>query len=195
MIVRPARLAVLALVCACAGSSARERPATQEAGEESSVQRDTVVRKAEVEPLGTLYDSVTVDVDGDGTAERVELGSNMSRDERYRDVHHRWSVIVRDGPDSYPLLHEYMDAVAAFWVIPADSTRPAEILVQTSALYGPTEGTRLEKFVFDRSRGGYARTGLVEGWGSGHAFYRGPQEFEDVPPTGPNRHDPLQHSH
>ncbi|HEX2078435.1 MAG TPA: hypothetical protein VHG08_12025 [Longimicrobium sp.] len=194
MIIRPAHLAALAFVCACSGAPAAERSAAREDSAESPVQRDTVVRRVDVEPLPNLYDSVTIDVDGDGTAERVELGSNLPDDERYYDVHHRWSVIVRDGPDSYPLLHDYVPAVAAFWVIPADSTRPAEILVQISALHGPSEGTRLEKFVFDRSRGGYVRTGLVEGWGSeGHAYYRGPQGFEEVPPTGPNRHDPVGH--
>ena len=193
MLIRPARLAALAFVCACAGTAAEERPAARQESEASSVQRDTVVRKADVPPISNLYDSVTIDVDGDGTAERIELGSNIPLDPTAYDAHHQWSVIVRDGPDSYPLLHEYIDAVAAFWVIPGDSTRPAAILVQASALYGPSEGTRLEKFVFDRSRGGYVRTGVVEGWGSGHAYYRGPQGFEDVPPTGRGRHDPRDH--
>jgi hypothetical protein len=195
MILRPAHLAALAFVCACAGTPAAERPAAREEGGESSVERDTVVRTADVEPLPTLYDSVTADVDGDGTAERVELGSTVSRDESLRDIHNRWSVIVRDGPDSYPLLHEYAPFVAAFWVIPADSTRPAAILVQTTAVYGPAEGTRLEKFVFDRSRGGYVRTDVVDGR-AGHAIYRGPQGFEnEMPSTGKGRHDPLDHGH
>lgn len=192
MAFRPIQLAALALACACTRASGAEPSAGAPDGRPAA--RDTVVRSGEVEPLETLYDSVTVDVDGDGTPERVELGSNVPLDESARDVHHRWSVIVRDGADSYPLLHEYISAAAAFWVIPADSTGPAAILVQTTAVYGPTEGTRLEKFVFDRARGGYARTGLVEGWGSGHAFYRGPPGHEcDVPPTGTGRHDPAAH--
>jgi hypothetical protein len=192
MIIRRAHLAVLAFVCACGGTPAVEQPVAQKKSEERSIERDTVVRKAEIEPIEVLYDSVTIDVDGDGTAERVELGSNIPRDESARDVHHRWSVIVRDGPDSYPLLHEYVPQATGVWVIPADSTRPAEILVQTTTLFGPGEGTRLEKFVFDRSRGGYVRTGSVEGWAR-HVFYLGPEEFKDVPLTGTGRHHPSVH--
>lgn len=192
MIIRPAHLAALALLCACGGPPVVERSAAQEERTKGPVERDTVVRKAEIEPIEVLYDSVTIDVDGDGTAERVELGSNIPRDESARDIHHRWSVIVRDGSDSYPLLHDYIPSATGVWVIPADSTRPAAILVQTSTLFGPGEGTRLEKFVFDRSRGGYVRTGLVEGWGR-HAFYLGPEEFNDVPLTGTRRHDPSEH--
>lgn len=194
MIIRATRLAALALVCACTAAPAEE-PAAAHAAErgERSAGRDTVVRAAHVEPLATLYDSATADVDGDGTAERVELGSSASPDQGAQDVHDQWSVIVRDGLDSYSLLHEYVPAAAAFWVIPADSAGPAAILVQTSAVYGPSEGTRLEKFVFDRSRGGYVRTGSIEGW-AGHAIYRGPRGFEaNVPPTGKGRHDPLDH--
>jgi hypothetical protein len=186
MIIRPAHLVVLALVGACTGMPGAEQPAEQEAREESSVERDNVVRKAEVGPLVTVFDSITIDVDGDGTAERVELGVNAGPDDRgvmSWDVHNQWSVIVRDGPDSYPVLQETISGVAAFWVIAADSTDPAVILVQTSNLTRGGGGTRLEKFVFDRSRGGYVRVGAVEGGGS-RAFYRGPKGFDDLlPPT------------
>lgn len=193
MIIRPAHLAALALVCACADAPAAERSSAQQKSEESSAERDTVVRKAEIEPFSTLYDSVTIDVDGDGTGERVELGSNIPSDTGAYDVHHMWFVIVRDGPDSYPLLQDVTPGPAAFWVIPPDSAGPAAILVQTSAVYGPTEGTRMEKFVYDRARGGYVRTGRLEGWG-GHAVYRGPQGFEgDLPSTGQGRHSSSEH--
>lgn len=191
MLLRAHPLVLLAFACACGGTSAAEPPAARDA----DARRDTVVRAARVEPLETLYDSATLDVDGDGTAERIELGSNIPRDERYRDIHHRWSVIVRDGADSYPLLHEYISLAVGFWVIPGDSARPAAILVQASAVFGPTEGTRLEKFVYDRARGGYARTEVIDGW-SGHAVYRGPQGFaDDMPPTGRHRHDARAHEH
>jgi hypothetical protein len=190
MIVHPTRLATLALVCACAGTPAAERTAT---ADRAPVERDTVVRRANVPPLATLFDSATVDVDGDGTAERVDLGVDAGRDERgvmQWDIHNQWSVIVRDGPDSYPLLHECCPGAAAFWVIAADSTQPAAILVQTSDLTTFHGGTRLQKFVFDRARGGYLRTGMVEGSGP-RAFYRGPQEPTDLlPPTSWRGGDP-----
>ncbi|MFL5542381.1 MAG: hypothetical protein ACJ8J0_25565 [Longimicrobiaceae bacterium] len=193
MIIRPARLVVFALACACADAPASERAPARGAGEESSTQRDTMVRKADIPPLPTLFDSVTVDVDGDGTAERIDLGTEAGRDERGRmnwDHTNVWLVVVRDGRDSYPLLQESIPGAAAFWVIAGDSTHPAEILVQTSGLTTIQGGTRLEKFVFDRSRGGYLRTGMVEGWGS-RAFYRGPPEPKELfPPTSWRGGDP-----
>lgn len=176
MSIRPAHMAVLALLCACAGAPAAEHAVINEQG---PVQRDTVILKADFPPLesvGALFDSATVDVDGDGTAERVELGvTNAGRDERgvmAWDIHTEWAVVVRDGPDSYPLSRQYAGA-AAFWIIVGDSTRSAEILVQTIDLSTSRGGTRLEKFVFDRRRGGYVRTGSLEGFGH-HALYRGP---------------------
>jgi len=185
MTIRSARGAVLVLLCACAGAEDRT------AREPNTVQPDTVVRKADTGPLGiggTLLDSATVDVDGDGTPERVELGVNAGRDERGEmnwDVHNEWSVIVRDGPDSYPLLRECCPGAAAFWVIAADSTGPAAILVQTSNLTTRGGGTRLDRFVWDGSRGGFVRTSRVEGWGT--AFYRGPPAYTKLgdllPPT------------
>jgi hypothetical protein len=191
MTIRPTHLAALAFVAACAGTPAAE----QEAGEESSVARDPVVRKAEeMAPLVTVFDSITIDVDGDGTAERVELGVNAGADERgvmEWDIHNQWSVIVRDGADSYPLLHETISGAAAFWVIAADSTRQAAILVQTSGLTTSSGGTRLEKFVFDRSRRGYVRVGVVDGQGP-RAFYRGPRGFEHLLPPTRWRGDPDQ---
>lgn len=185
MSMRPPHLAALALLCACANAGAEDRAATREP---ASAPPDSVVRKADVGPLessGTLFDSLTVDVDGDGVAERVDLGVNAGRDERgvmNWDIHTTWLVVVRDGPDSYPLLQEIAGA-AAFWVIAGDSTHPAAILVQTADLTTSGGGTRLDRFVFDRSRDGYVRTGRVEAWG--RAFYRGPSEPGMLlPPTG-----------
>jgi hypothetical protein len=190
MIVRPAHVAALALLCACADAPAAERTAVR--GQASTVPRDTVVQKADIPPLdrgGTLLDSATVDVDGDGTPERVELGVNAGRDEQGEwnwDVHNQWQVVVRDGPDSYPLLYETVEGAAAFWVILSDSTHPAEILVQTSGLTTSGGGTRLQKFVFDRQRRGYVRTGELDGRGH-RALYRGPPAYAEMtdlfPPT------------
>jgi hypothetical protein len=188
MPIRSARVAVLVLLTACDRAGAHDRTAAREP---NLVHSDTVVRKADVGPLGsggTLLDSATVDVDGDGTPERVELGVNAARDERgvmNWDIHNEWSVIVRDGTDSYPLLRECCPGAAAFWVIPADSTGSGAILVQTSSLTTSGGGTRLDRFVWDGTRGGYVRTGRVEGWGT--ALYRGPPAYTQLgdllPPT------------
>jgi hypothetical protein len=176
----------LALACACARADGDGQVAARAL---TPVQPDTVVHKAHVPLFGTFLDSATIDVDGDGTAERVDLGVSASRDERgvmNWDHIETWSVVVRDGPDSYPLFQGYTGA-AAFWVIAADSTQPAAILVQTSDLTTSRGGTRLEKFVFDRSRGGYVRTGVVEGSGT-RALYRGPPAYAEqgdlLAPTG-----------
>lgn len=189
MVIRSIQVAALAIACACSGSAAPEQPAKE--GGSGPVERDTVVRSARIGSLGTVMDSLVFDVDGDGSVESVELGVNTGPDENGEmlwDVHNEWSVVVRDGPDSYPLLRESLPGVAAFWVVVDDSARPA-IMVQVSNLTTGSSGTRLEKFVFDRARGGYVRTGKVEGWGRG--FYRGPKGFEDVlPPTSWRGNEP-----
>lgn len=196
MPIRPAHLVALVLLSACDGGSA-QRPATSQP---DTVPRDTVIVTAGIPPFGTelgttFLDSAIVDVDGDGTAESIELGVNAARDEQGRwnwDVHSQWSVVVRDGPASYPLRVDYVGP-AAFWVIPAASGHLAEILVQTSTLTTDTGGTRLEKFAFDHRRGGYVRTGVLEGFGRG-VRYRGPPAYAEVtdlfPPTSWRGEDP-----
>jgi hypothetical protein len=195
-LIRPIHLAALAIVSAC---GAPAESAEKTARSPSSASADTLIRPSSspadsvVRPDTAirvehylLFDSAAVDVDGDGADERIDLAAIMSRDEDGKlvgDDGAQWLVAVRDGADTYPLLDEFLPGGAAFWIIAGDSLRPAAILVQTSSLTTSGGGTRLEKFVFDRARGGYARTGVVEAFGPA-VQYRGPDEMEHIlPPT------------
>jgi hypothetical protein len=168
----------LALLAACARPHAAEPPERPAA----AAPADSVVRPAAIPKTYTLFDSATVDVDGDGVKERVDLASTTvgrgSDGQLEWDHINGWLVAVIDGDTTYPLLQEGLPGDAAFWIIRGqpDSERAdsVAILVQTSILTAFMAGTRLDRFVFDRARGGFVRTGRVEAWGRGE--YRGPPE-------------------
>ncbi|HEU0301476.1 MAG TPA: hypothetical protein VFR37_18600 [Longimicrobium sp.] len=190
--IRPIRIplvaAALAILAGCGGASRAEPARADTAASEPAPAAawDTLVRPAAPRYAYTLLDSATAEVDGDGAAERIDLAATveMGDDGRplWEDGHH-WMVAVRDGADTYPLAQHFVPwGGAAFWVVAEGSAGPAAILVQTSTRIGEDGGTRLEKFVFDRGRGGYVRTGLVEAFGA--AQYRGPPESAVLlPPT------------
>ena len=184
---RPVPLAMLALLAACAthprGPSAPRAygPVTARASA-----ADTLIRPAVPRYPYTLLDSATADVDGDGVAERVDLTATVELDSGgvpLWDDGHAWMVAVRDGADTYPLMERHVPwGGAAFWIVAPDSAGPATILVQTSMSAGGSGGTRLEAFVFDRTRGGYVRTGDVGAFGH-PAAYRGPPDIGTLAPT------------
>lgn len=181
---------ILAALCACAGAEAgsgESSPSSDSAGVRTTapaISGDTLIGPAKVGEY-LLLDSATADVDGDGVAERVELAAGLGRDENGRligDHDPVWLVAVRDGDRTYPLLEENIPGAAAFWIVPENDGTVA-ILVQVAGLSTSGGGMRLEKFVFDRARAGYARTGSVGAFGH-PPIYRGPPGMEDIlPPT------------
>jgi hypothetical protein len=192
--IRPLRLATITLLAAC-GSAAPDASAARadsaisapsSLSTTTTVDVDTLIRPAAPRYDYTLLDSATADVDGDGTSERVDLAATVGLDERgvpLWDDGHTWMVAVRDGADTYPLMERFVPwGGAAFWIVAQDSAGPAAILVQTSTLAFGGGGMRLEKFVFDRARGGYARIGSVGADGT-PAVYRGPPDIGTLPPT------------
>ena len=190
--IRPVRLAALALLAACGAAPPESRadpatPAQPSSAATQSATGDTLIRPATPRYPYTLLDSATADVDGDGDAERVELAATVELDARGEplwDDGHQWMVAVRDGADTYPLIERFVPwGGAAFWIVAEDSAGPAAILVQTGSGGTGGGGIRLEKFVFSRARGGYVRTGAVEAFGS-PATYRGPPAGIGIlPPT------------
>lgn len=194
--VRPIRIpliaAVLAILPACGGASRAEPvPADGPAGEPAPTDaRDTLIQPAAPRYDYTVLDGATADVDGDGAPERIDLAATVEVDADGRplweDGHH-WMVAVRDGADTYPLAQHFVPwGGAAFWIVADDSAGPAAILVQTTSRFAEHGGTRLEKFVFDRGRGGYVRTAVVQAFGT--AQYRGPPDMPTLlPPTARER--------
>jgi hypothetical protein len=178
----------LPLFLALLGACAQTREPRRAAKLASTEPPDSVVRAIPTTDLTsyTVFDSATYDVDGDGVAERADLSAIVGRSESgwEWDDNNQWLVAVRDGADAYPLLRESLPGSAAFWIVRTDSIGPPAILVQTSLLTMTGAGTRLEKFVFDREKGGFVRTGSVEAWGP--AEYRGPPD-DDVLPATPYR--------
>lgn len=190
--IRPVPLVAVALLAACAphpppSSAPRaDAPTPPSAAVARAAASDTLIRPAVPRYAYTVLDSATVDVDGDGAAERVDLAATVeldSRGEPLWDDGHTWMVAVRDGAYTYPLVERFVPwGGAAFWIVAPDSAGPATILVQTSTYAGGSGGMRLEAFVHDRARGGYVRTGDVGAFGH-PAQYRGPPDIGTLPPT------------
>lgn len=192
--IRPNHLAALVLLAACGSEdpepSAARADSAVSAAQPSAAARtmagDTLIRPAAPKYDYTLLDSATADVDGDGTPERVDLAATVEIGDDGRPLWedgHQWMVAVRDGAETYPLIERFVPwGGAAFWIVAEDTAGPAAILVQTSTFVGGSGGMRVEKFVFDRARGGYARTGSVGAFGEA-AAYRGPPGIGTLPPT------------
>jgi hypothetical protein len=183
--IRPIHLVVPFVLAACAGPA--DEPAPQAVPGEQAARGDTLIRPAAPRYPYTLLDSATADVDGDGAPERVELAATVEvgRDGRplWEDGH-QWMVAVRDGAETYPLVERFVPwGGAAFWIVAGDSAGPAAILVQTSSLSSGGGGMRVEKFVFDPARRGYARTGVVEASGQPAAYRGPPPGIGLLPPT------------
>lgn len=195
---RPVLLIALTLLAACAlaPEAARAQDRVLAPPASASPLADSVVRATKLTAdYFTVFDSITIDVDGDGVAERVDLSANVSVDEHGSvnwDVEPpEWRVVVHDGADSYALFRSNQPAAAAFWIVQEDSIGPPAILVQTSTLYVGGGGTELRRFVFDGSRGGYVLEGKVGARGP-QAWYRGPWEMEDLLPRTGWRGEPVR---
>ena len=192
--IRPIHLAFLVLLAACGAAPGVQAPRADSAASAPSsstppaaVDGDTLIRPAAPRHAYTLLDSATADVDGDGAPERVELAATVELDARgvplWEDGH-SWMVAVRDGAGTYPLMERFVPwGGAAFWIVAGDSAGPAAILVQTSTLASGGGGMRVEKFVFDRARGGYARVGSVGAFGDPAAYRGPPAGIGTLPPT------------
>ncbi|HEX8275948.1 MAG TPA: hypothetical protein VF615_25150 [Longimicrobiaceae bacterium] len=79
--IRPVHLAIFALLSACGGGDPVPAPDT---GSTAAVVGDTLIRPAEVPDHFRLLDSLSADVDGDGTTERVDLAAVVGVDDEGR---------------------------------------------------------------------------------------------------------------
>ncbi len=185
--IRPVHLASFALLAACGGTApAADSVRSTGAASPAAILEDTLIRPAAVPGHFRLLDSLSADVDGDGARERVELAAVVGVDDQGRfqwDDGQEWLVAVRDGADTYPLLREHLHwGSAAFWIVDGDSAAPPAILVLTEMMQYPHAGTRMQKYVFDRSRGGYVRIGSVDAHGD-LTRYRGPPPESGLSPS------------
>lgn len=173
------------LLCACAGGGEGGEAAGREAG-------DSVIGPG---PLASgaysLLDSAAVDLDLDGTAERVELSATVEVDEAGRPLWedgHGWRVVVRDGEAAYPLLEEFVPwGTAAFWIVASDTAGPPAILVETRSRLSGRVGITAATFRFDPARRGFRREGRVEV--SGEVLHGDPAGLPMLVPdtAGPGR--------
>ncbi|HEX8693098.1 MAG TPA: hypothetical protein VF746_11800 [Longimicrobium sp.] len=150
------------------------RPAAAPAGDSAAVIRAGAVPRL----YPTLIDSAGVDVDADGTEERIELYADVGRDTRGRpmwDDGQRWALIVRDDSLAYTLFDDFVQLGSVSfvaWVNAGDT--PSVILVEVETPSGDT----FESFVFDKQRGGFVRAGSLRAGVSGNIVHRPPPSYD-----------------
>jgi hypothetical protein len=109
----------------------------------------------------TLLDTASVNVDGDSTAERVELYADVAREagRLQWDDGQRWLLVVRKGEETFTLLDEFVQlGTVGFTAIEHASGDQGAIVVETRA----GSGVRVQSFVFDRAAGGFVSRDSVK---------------------------------
>jgi hypothetical protein len=113
----------------------------------------------------TRLDSAAVDVDGDGTEERVELYAEVELDRAGRpmwDDGQRWALVVRRGQATYPVFAGFVQlGTLQFAAVERAEGDAAALLVLTNA----GAGFSVEKLVWDPARGGFASRGTLDAGG------------------------------
>lgn len=189
---RIAAALLFSLLLACAGGGDEAASADPPAAPAGTVGAGGELIGPAAPPAGayTLLDSATVDLDGDGTPERVELSASVEVDGEGRPLWedgHRWLVLVRDGEAAYPLLEEFVPwGGAAFWVLESDTGGPPAILVETRSRFSDRVGIAAASFRYDAGRGGFVREGGVDV--SGTVLHGDPARMPVlVPDSSPSR--------
>lgn len=113
----------------------------------------------------TLLDTASLNVDGDSTAERVELYADVGRDAAGRlqwDDGQRWLLVVRKGEETFTLLDEFVQlGTVGFTAIEHASGDQGAVVVETHT----GAGVRVRSFVFDRAAGGFIARDSVKAEG------------------------------
>lgn len=156
-------LAVLAASCVGGAPEGTEAPPPMPAGE-----------PVRIDPVPafpyTLLDTAAFDLDDDGDPERIELLATVEVDAGGRplweDGHH-WLVRVRDdGGAVWPAFEAFVPwGTVEFWAVRDAEEGAPVLLVQTTSLLAGNGGTRLERYVLDRGRGGFVRMDALGAFG------------------------------
>ena len=113
----------------------------------------------------TRLDSAAVDVDGDGTEERVEVYAEVDLDRAGRpmwDDGQRWALVVRRGEAAYPVFAGFVQlGTLQFAAVERAEGDAAALLVLTNA----GAGLAVEKWVWDPARGGFVSRGTLDAGG------------------------------
>lgn len=153
-----------------AGDAAPTPGAPDATGEERVIRRGPLT-----DPYPTQIDAATLDVDGDGTEETVELFAAVERDARGRpmwDDGQRWMLRVREdaAPEGYVLFDDFVQlGRLSFWAV-TQPERPAALVLEVAA----GAGVRVWSVRYDPARDGFVEGPSVAA--SGNVVHRTPAE-------------------
>ncbi|HSL71058.1 MAG TPA: hypothetical protein VK864_12505 [Longimicrobiales bacterium] len=121
--------------------------------------RSWLVRPRPVNVTGmAVVDSLSFDLDRDGSRERIELHARVERDSQGRllwEDAHNWVLLVRDGADVYPLFNDLIPRGQLSFSVLLAAEGPVIVASQHAG-----SGQVLASFSFDAQRSGYAGRSL-----------------------------------
>lgn len=103
----------------------------------------------------TLYKEMTLDLDGDGKTEIIELYVNAEKMENGSyawDDGHKWLLVVKDGETTYPLFNSYVQLGSVDFSTATFDGEPGIVLhVQQHA------NSSVQKFIYNEEQSGYQK--------------------------------------
>ena len=103
----------------------------------------------------TLYKKTTLDIDGDGEEEEIELYVNAGKMENglfaWDDGQH-WLLVVKDGEETYPLFDDYVQLGSIDFSTGRFDKKPGIVMIKSSH-----SDRSVQKFTYDKNENGYQK--------------------------------------
>ena len=103
----------------------------------------------------TLYKKTTVDIDGDGEEEVIELYVNAGKMENGLfawDDGQNWLLVVKDGEKTYPLFDDYVQLGSIDFSTTTFDRKPGIVMIKTQH-----SDRTVQKFTYDENEKGYQK--------------------------------------
>ena len=103
----------------------------------------------------TLYKKTTLDIDGDGEEEIIELYVNAGKSENGLfawDDGQNWLLVVKDGEKTYPLFEEYVQLGSIDFSTTTFDGKPGIVMIKSQH-----SDRTVQKFTYDENEKGYQK--------------------------------------
>lgn len=121
------------------------------------------------ENMATKLNEYSLDFDGDGALEKIELHTAAGRAEDGNmlwDDGQNWLLLVEDGKEYYPLLHQYVQLGVVYFTIWYDDkgTPKITVILETGA------NLSFFNYYYDREQQGYKVENIYDSGGINYIF-------------------------
>lgn len=163
---------------ALANKIEKEREALEQAMNQQVNNDYSVIPAKDIEKYPqTLYKSTTLDLDGDGEEEIIELYVNAGKMENGLfawDDGQSWLLVVKDGEKTYPLFDEFVQNGSIEFSTGRFNKKPGIVMIMASH-----SDRKVQKFTFDENESGYQKetfykkenTNNMDNEPASHAFF------------------------